>query len=43
METIWKHTVDKGIFVVGFDHTVAKQAIDAGRSLHGRVHGWNWM
>jgi hypothetical protein len=43
METIWKHTVDKGIFVVGFDHTVAQQAIDAGRPLHGRVHGWSWM
>jgi hypothetical protein len=40
METIWKNTVDKGISVIGFDNDVAKKAIADGRSLHGRVHGW---
>ena len=40
METIWRNTVDKGIFVIGFDHATARKSGAKERPLHGRVHGW---
>lgn len=38
METIYRHTVDKGIKLLAFDRQHAERAIAAGRDLHGNVH-----
>lgn len=38
METIYRHTVDNGITLLGFDRRVADEALAAGRDLHGCVH-----
>jgi hypothetical protein len=38
METIFANTVDKGINIIGFNRTVAEEAVARGRDLHGRVH-----
>lgn len=37
MEKIYTHTVDKGLKLIGFDTNWAKQAVESGRKLHGRV------
>ena len=37
METIYQHTVDQDIKIIGFDPTWAKKAVNQGRKLHGRV------
>jgi uroporphyrinogen-III decarboxylase len=38
METMYAHTVDKGIKLVGLDRTAAQAAVAAGRDLRGQVH-----
>jgi uroporphyrinogen-III decarboxylase len=38
METIYRHTVDKGINIIGLRPEVAQASYIAGRNLHGRVH-----
>jgi len=38
METIYTHTVDKGILLLGFSREHAEKAVADGRDLHGRVH-----
>ncbi|MDD5704604.1 MAG: hypothetical protein PHR35_01665 [Kiritimatiellae bacterium] len=38
MEKIFRHTVDRGIKLLGFDFKTAKAALGAGRDLHGNVH-----
>ena len=38
METVFAHTVDKGICLVGLDRKAADEALARGRSLRGRVH-----
>ena len=40
METIYRHTVDKGIALLGLQREAAETALRAGRPLHGRVHCW---
>jgi len=39
-ETVYRHTVDKGIKLLGFSREHAEKALAAGRNLHGRVHCW---
>ena len=38
MEKIYRHTVDRGIPLVGFNTQAAQAALDSGRDLHGQVH-----
>jgi len=38
MEAIYRHTVDKGIPIIGLSRTEAERALAAGRDLHGLVH-----
>ena len=38
METIFRHTVDQGIQIVGLSRPAAEAALAQGRSLHGNVH-----
>jgi len=38
METIFRHTVDKGIKLLALERAAADAAIAAGRDLHGHVH-----
>ena len=38
METIYRHTVDKGIKLIGLAKEAAREALDRGRDLHGNVH-----
>ena len=40
METIFRHTVDRGINLLGLETEAAEQALGRGRPLHGRVHCW---
>jgi hypothetical protein len=40
MERIFRHTVDKGINLLGLRRDAAEKALAAGRSLHSRVHCW---
>jgi hypothetical protein len=40
MDTIFAHTVDKGIAIVGLQRKAAEAALAQGRDLHGRVHCW---
>lgn len=40
METIYRHTVDKGIKLIGLDRTAAQAALARGRDLRGQVHCW---
>jgi len=40
METIFRHTIDRGINLLGLEKDAAEQAFARGRSLHGRVHCW---
>jgi uroporphyrinogen-III decarboxylase len=37
METIYIHTIDRGINLIGLSRGTAQAALDAGRDLHGRV------
>jgi hypothetical protein len=38
METVYRHTVDKGIQLIGLRRSAAEAAVRAGRNLHGNVH-----
>ncbi len=40
METIFAHTVDKGLHILGLPQQAADEALAAGRQLQGRVHAW---
>lgn len=40
METIFRHTVDRGIQVIGLERSAAESALAAGRDLGGNVHCW---
>ncbi len=40
METIYRHTVDKGIKLLGLMPPHTQEALAAGRDLHGNVHCW---
>ncbi len=40
METIYRHTVDKGIKLLGLQREAAELALRGGRDLHGAVHCW---
>ena len=40
METIYGHTADKGINILGLGRDVAEQAVAQGRDLHGRVQAF---
>jgi hypothetical protein len=37
METIYRNTVDKGVFILGLDRGTAELAVAQGRQLHGMV------
>ena len=37
METIYRNTVDKGVFILGLDRGTADRAVTEGRKLHGMV------
>jgi hypothetical protein len=38
LEAICRHTVDKGIRLLGLDRQAAEALRSAGRPLHGRAH-----
>lgn len=38
METVFRHTVDRGIALLALRREAAERALAAGRPLHGRVH-----
>jgi plasmid stabilization system protein ParE len=40
METIFRHTIDRGINLIGLEAEAVEQAAGRGRSLHGRAHCW---
>jgi uroporphyrinogen-III decarboxylase len=40
VETVCRHTVDKGINLIGLEERAMKQAFRSGRSLRGRAHCW---
>jgi hypothetical protein len=40
METIYRHTVDRGVKLIGLARSAADQALARGRDLHGQVHCW---
>jgi hypothetical protein len=40
METMYAHTVDKGINILGLNPNVAQASIAEGRALRGRVHAF---
>ncbi|HNS21179.1 MAG TPA: hypothetical protein PKH24_11810 [Sedimentisphaerales bacterium] len=40
METIFRHTIDRGVSLIGLEKDAAQQALARGRQLHGRVHCW---
>ncbi len=40
MDTIFAHTVDRGIAIVGLQREAAEAALARGRDLQGRVHCW---
>jgi hypothetical protein len=40
METIYRHTVDRGIKLLGLGRDAADEALARGRDLHGCVHCW---
>ncbi len=40
MEHIYRHTVDKGIALIGFSRSAAESALNQGRDLRGKVHCW---
>lgn len=38
METVYRHTVDRGILIIGLPSGEVRRAMSADRVLHGRVH-----
>jgi len=40
LETVFRHTIDEGIHLIGLEGDVARQAIEKGRDLRGRTHCW---
>ena len=38
MEKVYRHTVDKGIKLLGLAREAAEAALARGRDLHGQVH-----
>jgi len=40
METVFRHTIDRGINLIGIERAAVEQAIERGRPLHGRIHCW---
>ncbi|NLG28325.1 MAG: hypothetical protein GX557_10465 [Chloroflexi bacterium] len=40
MEKVYRHTVDRGIVLLGLQHKAADEALAQGRDLHGLVHCW---
>jgi len=40
METIFQHTIDKGIMLIGLSREAAETAVSRRRNLHGIVHCW---
>jgi uroporphyrinogen-III decarboxylase len=40
VETIFAHTIDRQINLLGFEQGIAARALQRGRSLRGRVHCW---
>ena len=40
METIYRHTVDRGLQIVGLQRQAAEEALAGGRDLRGNVHCW---
>jgi uroporphyrinogen-III decarboxylase len=40
MEEVFRHTVDRGVALLGLRRDAAEAARAAGRDLHGRVHCW---
>jgi uroporphyrinogen-III decarboxylase len=40
METIFRHTADRGIKILGLARDTAEEALRQGRNLHGNVHCW---
>lgn len=40
MEVIYRHTVDRGIKLIGLQRAAADEALARGRDLHGQVHCW---
>ncbi len=42
METLFRHTVDKGLVLLNLRKPAAEAALAAGRDLHHRAHCWPW-
>ena len=40
LDTIFQHTVDRGVKLIGLGRDAAEAAIVGGRKLHGNVHCW---
>ena len=40
METVYRHTVDKGLKLLGLNREAAEEALAQHRELHGQVHCW---
>ncbi len=40
MDRIFRHTVDRGLQIVGLSRSAAESALARGRSFHGNVHCW---
>ena len=38
METVYRHTLDRGLLLLGLARETAEAALRAGRPLHSRVH-----
>ena len=41
LRTMYGHTVDKRIHLIGLETGAARQALLDGRDLCGRAHGWD--
>jgi uroporphyrinogen-III decarboxylase len=39
-ETVFRHTIDRGMQLLGLERSAAEQAMQQGRDLHGHVHCW---
>jgi hypothetical protein len=40
MSTMFEHTVDKGLKLIGLPMHAGEQAVKEGRELHNNVHCW---
>ncbi len=40
MEHVYRHTIDRGVKLLGLQRAAADAALAAGRGLHGQVHCW---